>query len=209
MHQATTIISLYGIWVHVPHHSSLPQIYLCVLFGVISLSTLVLAAIVFYRNALFRDKMPRGEILNNKGAVFLRVDLSRPIQVEAGQYVSLWVFMPSTSFRSLFEYHPFMVSNWSDGPLNSLELAIEPRSGFTRHLLNRSVKRKEPCRVIFSGPHGKSVPVGAYQVVLMVATGFGVAAQLPYLKQLLHECNTRKARSRRIHLVWQLNTVGI
>jgi hypothetical protein len=44
--------------------------------------------------------------------------------------------------------------------------------------------------------------------VLMVASGYGITAQLPYLKQLLHEYNSRKAKSRRIHLVWTLKTLG-
>jgi hypothetical protein len=42
----------------------------------------------------------------------------------------------------------------------------------------------------------------------MIATGFGIAAQLPYVKQLIHGYNNCKARTRRVHLVWQLQSIG-
>jgi hypothetical protein len=42
----------------------------------------------------------------------------------------------------------------------------------------------------------------------MVASGFGIAAQLPYLRQLIYGYNASKTRTRRVHLVWQLETLG-
>jgi hypothetical protein len=62
--------------------------------------------------------------------------------------------------------------------------------------------------VLFSGPHGLSAPVGDYEAVLMIASGFVIASQLPYLKQLLYGYNACKTRNRRIRLVWQLETDG-
>jgi NAD(P)H-flavin reductase len=61
---------------------------------------------------------------------------------------------------------------------------------------------------LFSGPHGISTPVCAYESVIMIATGFGIAAQLPYVKQLILGYNNCKARTRRVHLVWQLQSIG-
>jgi len=43
--------------------------------------------------------------------------------------------------------------------------------------------------------------VGEYENILMIANGFGIAAHLPYLKQLIHGYNARKVRARHIHLV--------
>ncbi|EDN92181.1 hypothetical protein SS1G_08043 [Sclerotinia sclerotiorum 1980 UF-70] len=43
----------------------------------------------------------------------------------------------------------------------------------------------------------------------MVASDFGIAAQLPYLKQLIHGYNTRKLRAQRIHLVWQVRDIAV
>jgi len=44
--------------------------------------------------------------------------------------------------------------------------------------------------------------------ILMVASGFGIAARLPYLKQLIHGYNAREVRARRIYLVWQVRDIG-
>jgi len=46
--------------------------------------------------------------------------------------------------------------------------------------------------------------MGEYESVLMVASGFGIAAFVPYLKKLLYGYNTRAVRAHRVHLVWQI-----
>jgi NAD(P)H-flavin reductase len=61
---------------------------------------------------------------------------------------------------------------------------------------------------MFSGPHGQSIAMEKYETVLMVASGFGIAAQLPYLKRLIHGYNSREVFARRIHLVWQIEDKG-
>ncbi|KAH7356445.1 hypothetical protein BKA65DRAFT_474262 [Rhexocercosporidium sp. MPI-PUGE-AT-0058] len=42
----------------------------------------------------------------------------------------------------------------------------------------------------------------------MIASGFGIAAQLPYLKRLIHSYNAREVCARRIHLIWQIEDKG-
>lgn len=81
----------------------------------------------------------------------------------------------------------------------------------TRELFNHGTldERGSVRRLaLFSGPHGVSIPVGENETILMVGTGFGIAAQLPYLRKLIHGYNTCKARRRRGHLVWQLQSLG-
>ncbi|KAM0665686.1 hypothetical protein ACQRIU_005947 [Beauveria bassiana] len=209
LHQSLAILSVYGIWVHVPPRRLLPLIHLYMLAGIVVLSMIALGLLVLYRNGTFGYSHPRADILSSRGAVFIRVNLSRPVHVKAGQYINLWICMPSQRFRSLFESHPFVVVSWSDRAVYELDLLIEPRSGFTRDLLRVSKTKVEPYRALFSGPHGNSIPLGNYEVVLMIASGYGIAAQLPYLKQLIHGYNSRKARSRRVHLVWELKTLDL
>ncbi|KAI8220114.1 hypothetical protein K4K55_011750 [Colletotrichum sp. SAR 10_96] len=74
--------------------------------------------------------------------------------------------------------------------------------------LSKLQKAQQTYPAVFGGPHGMSIPVTDYDVVLMVASGYGIAAQLPYLKRLIYEFNSRKARTRRIHLLWKLETIG-
>ncbi|KAL9126744.1 MAG: hypothetical protein Q9217_004251 [Psora testacea] len=61
---------------------------------------------------------------------------------------------------------------------------------------------------LFSGPHCSGAPIGDYGKVLLVATGFGIAAQLPLLKELIQGFNRSQVRTRTIHLVWQLDDLG-
>ncbi|KAH8800659.1 hypothetical protein F5884DRAFT_862570 [Xylogone sp. PMI_703] len=58
---------------------------------------------------------------------------------------------------------------------------------------------------MFSGLHGMDVAMDEYASVLMVASGFGIAALQPYLKKLIHGYNTRVGQARRIHVVWQIS----
>jgi NAD(P)H-flavin reductase len=59
-----------------------------------------------------------------------------------------------------------------------------------------------------SGPYGRSEPVGGYETVLAVASDFGIAGVAPYIKKLLYGYNTSSARVRRVHLVWQVRSMG-
>jgi len=61
---------------------------------------------------------------------------------------------------------------------------------------------------MFSGPHGASVPMDEYEIILMVASGFGIAAVGPYLKQLIHNFHIRKVQARREHVIWQIQDIG-
>jgi len=42
---------------------------------------------------------------------------------------------------------------------------------------------------IISGPHGMGIPIGDYGKILMIVIGFGIVAQLSYLKQLVRGLN--------------------
>ena len=57
---------------------------------------------------------------------------------------------------------------------------------------------------IVSGPHGKNKAIGDYGRVLMLATGFGIAAQLPHLKALVQGFHDYRVRTREVVLVWQI-----
>ena len=171
------------------------------------------AIIVTYQNWPVKSKFSRAHITHGHDVVNVRLELSRPLKFEAGQYICLWIPISSLGFWSLcsyFESHAFTVTSWSEKEQRSLDLLIEPRSGLTQRLLTYS--RVHPggsdCLALFTGPHGISVPIDEYETVLLVASGFGIAAQLPYLKRLIYGYNACETRTRRVHLVWQLKTIG-
>jgi len=162
---------------------------------------------VLYRNGIFRYGAPRAFITHSHGAVRINIRLSKLLNVEPGQYVHVWI--PSISFWSFLQTHPFVVTSWTDGKQDTLELFVEPRKGLTRELLLHAGNGLDhSCLALISGPHGISAPVGTYENVLMVADGFGIAAHLPYLKRLIHGYNARKVSTRRIHLIWQLRDIS-
>jgi len=168
---------------------------------------IVQGGIIIYRNGVFRYSCARAHITHEYGAIRLRLQLQKPLHIEAGQYINLWI--PSVSFWSFLQSHPFVVISWAAKPQNHLDLFIKPRQGLTRELLDHAKNgfAINPL-VLLSGPHGKSVPMNDYENILMVASDFGIAALLPYLKQLIHGYNARKVRARRIHLVWQVRDLG-
>lgn len=60
---------------------------------------------------------------------------------------------------------------------------------------------------LFSGSHGSNVPIENYEKVLMMVIEFEIAAQLPFLKELIQEFNLSEVRTRNIHMMWQLQNL--
>jgi NAD(P)H-flavin reductase len=137
----------------------------------------------------------------------MQLHLPAPLKFEAGRYINLWI--PSINFWSFLQTHPFTVVSWAATAQDTLDLLIEPRGGLTRELLYHAERGYtiNPI-VMFSGPHGIDVAMDEYESVLMVASGFGIAALLPYLKKLIYGYNTRVGRARRIHVIWQISARG-
>lgn len=50
--------------------------------------------------------------------------------------------------------------------------------------------------------------IDRYESVVLVASGFSIAAAIPYLKKLVYSYNTSASRTRRVHLVWEVETLG-
>ncbi|ODH50724.1 hypothetical protein GX48_03232 [Paracoccidioides brasiliensis] len=187
-----------------------------------SLVTLFLQSVLFlYRNGVFTSRgcpralvtcLVRGDDSDSDDRrtkpIKIRVALSRPLRVRPGQYINLW--MRSVSWWSWAQSHPFTVMSWSPVEQSALDLFIQPRHDLTADLLRHvevghGVSLSFPALV--SGPHGTSESTGQYETVLAVASDFGVAPVIPYLKQLIHSYNTSTSRTRRVHFVWQLRTL--
>ncbi|KAG9231519.1 cell surface metalloreductase [Amylocarpus encephaloides] len=189
-HQVLAVFTAYSIWRHLALQPLLPRIYIYI-FAVIFLAAFLLqCGLIAWRNKAAGRGCPRASISHVNDMVKIRLSLSRPLEVKVGQHIKLWMPLDFWSFCTL-------------------DLFIEPHRGFTQKLLQYSKSNHSPRLALFSGPHSTSAPVGDYETVLMVASGFGIAAQLPYLKQLIYGYNACKTRTRRVHLVWQLETLDI
>ncbi|KAG9228392.1 hypothetical protein BJ875DRAFT_508528 [Amylocarpus encephaloides] len=169
---------------------------------------LALASIyVVWRHVPSDKSSPRACIYTTMGifavTYLLQTGAVIPLTMDAGQYINLWI--PSVSFWSFLQTHPFTVISWDAKDQARLDLLIEPRRGLTRELLYHTKEGYtiNPL-VIFSGPHGASLLMGEYESVLMVASGFGIAAFVAHLKKLIYGYNTRAVRTHRVHLLWQI-----
>jgi hypothetical protein len=200
LHHALAALYAYSIWRHLPSEAVSPRVYVYISARLFLFMCLVQGYHIIQRNGLFRYSRTRAQISHEAGAVRVRIQLQKRVAIKAGQAINLWI--PSVSFWSFLQSHPFVVISWTGKPQNHLDLFIEPRRGLTRELLYhaKDVHAMNPF-VLFSRPHRKSVPMDDSENILMIAGGFGIAAHLPYLKKLIHGYNSRKVRARRIHLV--------
>lgn len=206
-HLIPSALVVYSVWRHSPSDPSFPRYCLYVLVGLFAFLLWAQCVFVIYQNGLFRHGLAQAEATHVYGAIRLRIQCSKPVKVKAGQYISLW--MPSVSFWSFLQSHPFVVISWAEESQNHLDLLVECRRGLTQKLLNLAEGgRKRHFPLLFSGPHGKSICMDDYEKILMIASDFGIAAQLPYLKQLLRGYNERHLQARRVHLVWQVRDIS-
>lgn len=107
--------------------------------------------------------------------------------------------------------HPFIVFLYSSEKQGVLDILLEPQNVVCKALLRRAQTRKLDTislPAFFTGPHGVTKPVDRYETVLIVASGFGITAVIPYMKKIIHGYNTSTSQTRRLHLVWQAESLG-
>lgn len=222
-HQGLAGLALYCMWRHIPTASSVPRWILVVFSGSLAGTTLCQTLLLCYQNGLFMSRgHPRfyvyceqtevGDDSRTKEsgrAIRARLSLPRAMKFDAGQYVNVW--MPTVSLLSWTQVHPFMVTSWSREVQTVVDLYIEAQSGLTATLLDYTRTAPQGW-VSFSsfitGPHGTSEALDRYENVLLVASDSGIAAVLPYAKKLISCHNSSTSRTRRVHLVWQLKSLG-
>ena len=109
-----------------------------------------------------------------------------------------------------------MIVSWavdasSTPKLTTVHLLVKPQDRFTHRLLRYGKRSSEGTRhlVLYSGSHGIHTSIKEYETVLLIATGFGIAAVLPHLKELLDRDERCEVVTRRVHVVWQLKGEGM
>lgn len=135
---------------------------------------------------------------------------ARTWTVRAGERVNLSI--PSAGLLSAFQMHPFVITWWDNnesGEMESFTLLVKPRSGFTNKLKMLPSTR---YRAWIDGPYGPDrdlgTPISDYGHIFMVATGIGIGAQIPYIKQLLEGYRRGVVRTQKIVLIWQMDLEG-
>ena len=145
------------------------------------------------------------------------VDIRRPWKFGPGQYAYLKI--PRVSTAAVFQSHPFMIT-WWDKSRRRAYFLVSPRKGFSRSLLLHRKGRIEGRRendngrfslrsrltTMIEGPYGQCDDLGSFGTVIMIATGLGIAAQIPYIRHLLEAHQNREVRAQKIALNWQMRS---
>ncbi|KAL4781055.1 hypothetical protein BJX76DRAFT_350474 [Aspergillus varians] len=190
-HQVFALAALYAIWEHtrtLANKHIRQYLYICILFQ----------NTVIGRKSTKITVDSRGE-----NVVCVTISPPRPWQVRAGQRIQLNI--PGIGIFYLFQMHPFTIT--------SISLLIRKRSGFTKKLAESN---RSEYRAWFDGPYGPtavgsgrtSERMGDYGHIFMVATGIGIATQIPYIKELLEGHRRASIRTRRVSIIWQLDEEG-
>ncbi|KAI9736728.1 MAG: hypothetical protein M1834_000932 [Cirrosporium novae-zelandiae] len=144
-------------------------------------------------------------IHNSVGVVVFLQGLVHVLISVIGTSLSLNVPFQLYGFLTV-DKHPFMITWWTagrNGEATSLSLLLKAQTGLTKKLIDYS-EPEESFLVWIDGPYGSPLNVGDYGSVVMFASGIGIAAQMPYIKELLDGYRNCTVRTRSIHLLWQL-----
>jgi hypothetical protein len=211
-HQGLAAAILYSLWQHVRAGSQLVQYYILGIIATTAATSILQITDVIIRNRFSYYGLPRASVERIGNAVCINVSLPVKRDIQAGQFLN--VYIPGFSFWSFLQSHPFVVASvQGHGEGMTLRLLVEPRRGWTTKLIQYARARGSSANQLhvtfFSGPHGKSVPVDDYGIVILAASGWGLMAQMPYLQHLIRSHNRYTTRTRRIHLVWQLDHISM
>lgn len=192
-------------WLHLIRRYEFDGICLIVSIGMYSLTSLLHLIHQVFRNVVAGQPLAVAELTKYQDAVELTFRPPRSWKVCAGQYI--YIRAPAIRIWSFAESHPFCVIWWENGPDGkaiTMSVLAKVGSGFTKAL---STSGYDEIRILVDGPYGGSINVTPYAGVTMMATGEGIAAQLPYVKELLEsQRSTRDNGGRqKISLIWQLD----
>jgi hypothetical protein len=162
--------------------------------------------------------LPRvGEVFKYRGEdenspIQLTIIPQESLSMKAGKYINLYLPSLGVCPWIFIQTHPFVVASWTGKRQKKLELVIEPRRGWTKILQSGAITVSRQSgglgRVLFTRPHSTIVPVGSYEYVSIVASGYSIIAQLPLLEQLVQGTLAREVRARRICLLWGFEDIS-
>lgn len=210
------------LWLHIPLTMNYNTICLIVASSIFIFHLAFFVTRFGIRNITARNLLSTADVIKHEGAVELVITPARPWKILPGQYVYISApavrirsfANPFTMVRSFMEAHPFAVIWWeegADGRAEQFSVLVKAESGFTKALADTTHRQLRLC---VDGPYGVSKKFDEYgsvhNSILMIATGIGIAAHIPYVKHLLdsfpnmESANSRKPR-RRIYIVWEVD----
>lgn len=210
-HTVLAVTAYVTIWMHLPHSQLLnsASFYLVITAGVLLVTYILQAGQALYRTISYSGGISDVVIHGGKNAILLHVRPAHPWEFRAGQYI--YLCFPGLTSTAWLQFHPFLLAYWykDKESRDVIVLIIEPGRGLTRAIqskagltLSQATRRK----VIIDGPYGRCLSLDLYGTVLLIASGIGIAGQLPYVKQLLEGYHSLDVKTRRIALFWEMSS---
>ncbi|KAK6437812.1 hypothetical protein LTR95_005987 [Oleoguttula sp. CCFEE 5521] len=138
-------------------------------------------------------------------AVRVVVKLSYPLVIEPGSYIFLRTADTSSKYLGLLQAYRYFVTR-SDRPASQRSTMIELIAVSGDRFSQRLRNLKSSLDVIVDGVYGSLGSLAGFDKVLLLASGSGILAHLVTIRDLLHKYNARTTRTRRIELIWLLDT---
>ena len=224
LHQVLAIALIATLFIHSKTQklTELPTLYL---FSALCLQIVkggLRCGEVLYRNIKHRVPVGRAVIrtvifkrdssrdIPVSDAVHVHIRVPRPWQYRAGQYV--YLCLPGVSYTSFAQSHPFYVAWWYQHQGNDyIVLIVQVRRGLTNDLHLHATASDDPSsrferRVLIEGPYGRELNLESYEIVMLFATGIGIAGQIAHVRQLLEGYRRGGIKTRRIGLFWEIDS---
>lgn len=88
---------------------------------------------------------------------------------------------------------------------NKFVFWVRPYDGWTKRIRDRCLKSADGVlrpTILLEGPYGHSSPVFAYDTVLMITAGTGIAAAVPYILDHIERSSSGKTKCADMRLHW-------
>lgn len=186
-------------------------IWAALVFWITQLVYRALVKTCFKPNSLFM-KPRQAELVKSKGSKAIQVTVTntKDISWKPGQHV----FMRFVGSRFL-DNHPFSIANTPDvQDDNKLQFLIVPKRGLTSILYNElqdSIVQKK--KVFIDGPYGGcSRDCKAFNKVVLISTGSGITAVLPFLLELANHIHKSVSQgelfvTQEVQFIWIVRTL--
>lgn len=221
LHILLSVATLALLCIHTDMFGYDPWVWLCMGIWVFDRGLRLIRIVVLSFKTVGQRNAVGAITAINPGLMRLRVDTSVPIQPAPGDYY----FLYSPHSLSPWENHPFTLASWEKAPSGgtTLHFLIAPMEGWTRRLRRRieavSALKADTesetdalvaspgsarLRVLLEGPYGHRCDLDAFEHVLLLAGGSGIAAILPYIFAL----SRAPAKKRTISIVWTVRNAA-
>lgn len=172
-------------------------------FWMTQLAYRALVKTAFRPNALFLR--PRVAYLTRSGPEAFLVEIpNSKVSCKSGQHCYLRFYG-----SRFLDNHPFSVATVPDEETPDMKFLVIPKKGLTRKLHKELVENVSTRKKVYiDGPYGgSSRDETSFEKVVLISTGSGVSAVLPFLIKLANHVSSCRANgvkfvTQKVHFIW-------